>query len=288
MSLKIYNEINVGNYILDSLLRIEKNDFDMFYVLSIKPSNGTKLDQAGYFHFPALFKGLYRKNTEKWNYLICSQKLPNEEELINAKAIIIPGSHISINDDYDFLRKTEKWIKDFHQNHPDVKFLGICFGMQIFITSLGGKVEKLKNTEFELGPKKIEISENFWNLNFVKQSKLEKKDAYYMMQAHRDECTIIPMESKLKHYGKSLNCYNEIMICEDERIFLVQGHPEYIPIFNIERMAPLRLIMEKKEKTLENILEQREKDISQMGGDIHSIEYRRLCYTFLKCKGNFI
>ena len=103
-----------------------------------------------------------------------------------------------------------------------------------------------------------------------------------MMQAHGDECTVIPPEGKLTHYGKSLNCYNEIMICEDERIFLVQGHPEYIPIFNIERMSPLILLREKKEKTLENILAQREKYLSEMVGDLHHNEYRNLCYTFLK------
>ena len=281
-ALKFYNAINVQTHINDSLKRIKSNDLDMYYVLSIKPSDGTKLDQAGFFHFPALFKGLYRKNTENWTYLVCSHKLPDEKDLENAKAIIVPGSHISINDDFDFLRNTEKWIKNFHMNHPKVKYLGICFGMQIFNTALGGKVEKLKSVPFDMGPRKIEISEEFWNLDFVKKSNLDKSNSLSMMKVHGDECTIIPQEGKLTNFGKSLNCYNEIMVCEDERIFLVQGHPEYLPIFNIERMSPIILMREKKEKTTENILAQREKFISDMAGDIHSNEYRKLCYSFLK------
>jgi GMP synthase-like glutamine amidotransferase len=277
----LYEAINVQNHINETLQRIKSNTFDMFYILSIKSSDGTKMDQAGFFHFPALFKGLYRKNTENWHYLICSKKLPDEKELKNAKAIIIPGSHLSINDDYEFLRITEKWIKDFHNNHPNVKYLGICFGMQIFMTSLGGKVEKMK-TPFEVGPKKIELSDNFWNLNFVKKANLNKTESLNLFQAHGDECTIIPAEGKLTHYGKSTNCHNEIMCCEDERILLIQGHPEYLPLFNIERMSPIVLLREKKEKTLENILAQKEKYLSDMPEETHSNEYRALCYTFLK------
>ena len=103
-----------------------------------------------------------------------------------------------------------------------------------------------------------------------------------MMKAHGDECTLIPEEGKLKNFGKSKNCYNEIMVSEDERIFLVQGHPEYVPLFNIERMAPIILIRENQERTLENILARKEKYLTEMEIEVDFNEYRNLCYTFLK------
>lgn len=282
-AVKLYEAINVKNHIKETLQRIKMNNFDMFYILSIKSADGTKLDQAGFFHFPALFKGLYRKNTEKWHYLVASKNLPDDKELENAKAILIPGSHLSINDDHEFLRKTERWINDLHKNHPKVKYLGICFGMQIFMTSLGGKVEKMKTIAFDRGPRQVDISEDFWNLNFVKKANLNKKEALNIFQAHGDECTIIPEEGKLTHYGKSLHCLNEMMCSKDENVFLLQGHPEYFPLFNVERMVPFYLVMEKKEKTLENILAKREEFIKAMTDvESHHLEYRALCYSFLK------
>ena len=102
------------------------------------------------------------------------------------------------------------------------------------------------------------------------------------MQAHGDECTLIPNELKITNYGKSDSCFNEILVCENERIFLIQGHPEYRPEFNIERMLPYILMRDKKEKTLENLLELKEKLTKDMlKVEVNSIEFRKMCNSFL-------
>ena len=284
ITLKVFNSFDVEDHIKKSLENIQNNRLEKFYILSIKPAEGSKQDQAGFFYFPALFQGIYRKNTEIWIYLVCSlDKLPQESELGNAKAILIPGSHLSVYNDHDFLRKTEEWIKNFHTNHESVKFLGICFGMQIFMTALGGKVEKIPNMPFISGPTKIDLNEKFWDLEFIKKSGVEKSDSLCIMQAHGDECTLIPNELKITNYGKSDSCFNEILVCENERIFLIQGHPEYRPEFNIERMLPYILMRDKKEKTLENLLELKEKLTKDMlKVEVNSIEFRKMCNSFLK------
>ena len=280
---KFFTSFSADNHINETLRAISENRLAKFYILSIKPAEGTKQDQAGFFHFPALFQGIYRKNTENWIYLVCSlDKLPLETELENAKAIIIPGSHLSVYNDHDFLRKTEEWIKHFHQNHEKVKFLGICFGMQIFITAMGGKVEKMEHP-FVRGPTELLVDQEFCDLNFVKKSGVNKVQSLNIMQAHGDECTFIPEDLKIKNYAKSDNCLNEILVCESERILLVQGHPEYHPLFNIERMVPFYLIREKKEKTLENILELKKIFEQEMNlVQTHSLEWRMICNSFLK------
>ncbi len=281
--IKFLFSFNIENYIKDTLAAISKNTLTKFFILSIKPPEGTKQDQAGFFHFPALFQGIYRKNTENWIYLVCSiDKLPSEEDLENTKGIIIPGSHLTVYDDIDFLRKTEQWINQFHLSNKNVKFLGICFGLQIFMTAMGGKVEKM-NTPFVRGPTKIEIEDSFWELEFVRKSGVNKSKSLYMMQAHGDECTFVPDDLKLKNYGKSDSCFNEILVNNDERVVLVQGHPEYHPSFNIERMAPFYLMREGKEKTLENILEVKKKmreDFNVV--NTNSNEFRSICNSFLK------
>lgn len=282
-TIKFFQSFSAEDHIKKTLRLIGENKLSKFYILSIKPAEGTKQDQAGFFHFPALFQGIYRKNTENWIYLVCSlDKLPLEAELDNAKAIIIPGSHLSIYNDHDFLRKTEEWIKHFHENHEKVKFLGICFGMQIFVTAMGGKVEKMEYP-FVRGPTKIDINNDFFNLEFVKKSGVNKTENLNIMQAHGDECTFIPEDLKLKNYAKSDSCYNEVLVCEEERIMLIQGHPEYHPLFNIERMVPFYLMREGKEKTLENILELKRIFSEEMNAvETHSLEWRMLCNSFLK------
>jgi GMP synthase-like glutamine amidotransferase len=280
---KFFQSFSAEAHIKETLRLIGENKLSKFYILSIKPAEGTKRDQAGFFNFPALFQGIYRKNKENWIYLVCSlDKLPLEAELENAKAIIIPGSHLSVYNDHDFLRKTEEWVKNFHENHKNVKFLGICFGMQIFMTAMGGTVEKMKYP-FVRTPTKIEINQDFWDLEFVKKSGVKKTQSLNIMQAHGDECTFIPDELKIKNYGKSDSCYNEVLVCEDERILLIQGHPEYEPSFNIERIVPYILMREGKEKTLENILEAKKVLYEEMSlVQVNSNEWRMLCNSFMK------
>lgn len=282
-SLKFFTSFSADSHIKETLRLIAEDKLSKYYILSIKPAEGTKQDQAGFFHFPALFQGIYRKNTENWIYLVCSMdKLPLETELENAKAIIIPGSHLSVYNDHDFLRRTEEWIKHFHENHEKVKFLGICFGMQIFVAAMGGKVEKMEHP-FVRGPTEIQLNDDFWDLDFVKKSGVNKVQSLNIMQAHGDECTFIPENLKIKNYGKSDSCFNEVLVCEDERIMLVQGHPEYHPHFNIERMVPFYLLREGKEKTIENILELKKKFEEEMiSVQTHSLEWRMICNSFLK------
>ena len=45
-----------------------KNDNCDYYIILACKKQGD--DQVGFFNFPALFQGIYRKNTEKWVYLV--------------------------------------------------------------------------------------------------------------------------------------------------------------------------------------------------------------------------
>ena len=152
---KIFNSLPIDKmkqHIIDTMKMKEEKKYTIYIILSLKTPGK---DQNGFFHFPALFHSLYRKNNEEWKYInVSTDGLPSEELLSKTKAILIPGSNLSVYNDYDFLRKTEVFLKDliddilFNKKYPQLKLLGICFGMQIIVSALGGKIGKcLANIE---------------------------------------------------------------------------------------------------------------------------------------------
>ena len=283
-TLQLLNFINYKTFISETQKNIENDNLDYYIVLAIKPASLNKADQAGFFHFPALFQGLYRRNNEKWVYKVCSLELPSLNELKKAKAIIIPGSHFSVYDDYEFIKTTEEFIRNIVSNFKEIKLLGICFGEQLIIQALGGEVKKMK-TDFIMYPEKLNFKEEFWSLNFVKLANVEKKDSLIIPQAHGDEVTVIPelKDTKILNFGESNFCKNEILVSEDEKLFLIQGHPEYSPHFNIGRTVPFYMSKRKIEFNTENAL----KVMEEMRKHEHfekvdSEDLRKLCYSFLK------
>ena len=276
-------------HIINTLKNKEENKFINYIILSLKTPGK---DQNGFFHFPALFQSLYRKNNELWNYInVSTDGLPSEDLLSKTKAILIPGSNLSVYNDYDFLKKTEIFLKKliddilFNDKYPNLKILGICFGMQIIVSALGGKIEKMKGTP-RGAPELIEIvDDKFYDFNFYKKNFNEKKKFLKISEAHGDEITKFPEDKyKFRLYGSSKSCKNEIMVDDKEKIFLIQGHPEYHPQFNSHRVAKFFIQFRlKKEATKEQIEKFIEDNInSEDAKNVNIEEYRKMCYYFMK------
>ena len=277
-------------HINDTIKMKKEKSYIIYIILSLKTPGK---DQNGFFHFPALFHSLYRKNNEEWIYMnVSTDGLPSEELLSKTKAILIPGSNLSVYSDIDFLRKTEVFLKNliedilFNKKYPNLKLLGICFGMQIIVNALGGTVTKMSGPH-RGKPEDIEIiDDKFYDFKFYKNSGVENKKVLRICEAHGDEIDKYPDEKyKLKLYGSSKSCKNEIMVDDQEKILLIQGHPEYHPEFNSNRVAKifLKFRMKIDNPTTENI----EKFISDALNDdfaknVNAIEYRKLCYKFMK------
>ena len=299
-SLKLSEETNklfsllsldkMKEHINNTLKMKEEKSYTIFIILSLKTPGK---DQNGFFHFPALFHSLYRKNNEEWKYInVSTDGLPSEELLSKTKAILIPGSNLSVYNDFDFLRQTEKFLKNliddilFNKKYPNLKLLGICFGMQIIVSALGGTIEKMAG-ERRGKPEDVEIiDDKFYDFNFYKNSGVEKMKILRINEAHGDEVVKYPDEKyKIKLYGSSKSCKTEIMVDEQERILLIQGHPEYHPEFNSNRVAKLFLKFRFKIENPTN--EEIEKFINDYLNDefaknVNVIEYRKLCSYFMK------
>jgi len=299
-SLKLSEETNklfsllsldkIKQHINNTLKMKEEKSYTIYIILSLKTPGK---DQNGFFHFPALFHSLYRKNNEEWKYInVSTDGLPSEELLSKTKAILIPGSNLSVYNDFDFLRQTEKFLKNliddilFNKKYPNLKLLGICFGMQIIVSGLGGTIAKMSG-DHRGKPEDVEIiDDKFYDFNFYKKSGIEKMKILRINEAHGDEVVKYPDEKyKIKLYGSSKSCKTEIMVDEQERILLIQGHPEYHPEFNSNRVAKLFLKFRFKVDNPTN--EEIEKFINDYLNDefsknVNVIEYRKLCYNFMK------
>lgn len=283
-TLNLIKKFNFHQFIQDTIQMFKEDRVDYYIILACK-KQGNKRDQAGFFHFPALLRGMYRKNNEKWLYMLASGDLPSDELLERAKAIIMPGSELSIYQDEGFLRKTEVWLKETLINYPKLKFLGICFGMQLLVNALGGKVENMGEGVFVRCGEKLEIADDFWKFDFVKKSGVEKVESLVVRQAHGDHVTKLPEDEviKVNNYASSESCKNEMLVSDDERIFCFQGHPEYATDFSISRAAHWICIRSKMEPTDENLIMMKEKWMSEEKYEkLHSRELRTLCHSFLK------
>ena len=291
-SCNIFNIISLSKmkeHIINSIKSKEENKNIIYIILSLKTPGK---DQNGFFHFPALFQSLYRKNNEDWKYInVSTDGLPSEELLSKTKAILIPGSNLSVYNDYDFLRKTEVFLKKlineilFEKKFPNLKILGICFGMQIIVSALGGKISKMKKQP-KGTPEQVEIiDEKFYEFNFYKNSGIEKKKFLKISEAHGDEISKNPEDKyNIKLFGSSKSCKNEIMVDETEKIFLIQGHPEYHPEFNSHRVAKFFIQMRlKKEPTKDDIEKFIDSYINNEDAkNVNIEEYRKMCCYFMK------
>ena len=78
-------------HIINTIKMKEEKKYEIYIILSLKTPGK---DQNGFFHFPALFQSLYRKNNEEWKYInVSTDGLPSEELIAKTKAILIPGSN---------------------------------------------------------------------------------------------------------------------------------------------------------------------------------------------------
>ena len=82
-SVKLSNEVKkilpltkMKQHIIDILKMKEEKKYTTYIILSLKTPGQ---DQNGFFHFPALFLSLYRKNNEEWKYInVSTDGLPSE------------------------------------------------------------------------------------------------------------------------------------------------------------------------------------------------------------------
>ena len=299
-TLNILSKLNfekMVEHIISTENCIKNDELDLYIILACKLSGD---DEKGYFHFPSLFNGIYRRNKEKWIYIVASKGVfPDEEMLNKAKCILIPGSDLSVHDDYEFLRQTEKYLVDLiidiedKGKYPNLKILGICFGLEIIMNGLGGKLNKSEwGKDARFGPEIINLDEKFWELNYVKASGVSKRKNLIIAEAHSEKIIKYPLDNKnyFTTVGNSEACMCEVSMDKKGKILMFQGHPEYSPGLSISRSLPM--LMEfagyKKEDINLKSINKFEKEYFNKEENKNSNfnEWRAICDSFMRYNSN--
>ena len=295
-SLNILSKLNlelISSHIKSTEEFLKSNKGDLFIILACKKSGK---EEKGFFHFPSLIKGIYRRNKEDWRYYLTSKnEFPDKETLNKAKCIIVPGSELSVYDNLKFLRKTEKYFANLIQEieekgkYPNLKILGICFGLEIILSGFGAELNKSNwDANSRFGPEIINLKDEFWELDYVKKSGVEKRKSLIISEAHSEQIIKYPPKNKnyFKIVGSSDVCECEVSIDKKGQVLMIQGHPEYSPGLYIG--SSIDMIMEfsgyKKEDINEDSMKKFEKEYMNKEHNKNSNfnEWRAICDSFMR------
>ena len=129
----------------------------------------------------------------------------------------------------------------------------------------------------------IMIDDSFWELNFVKKTNLPPMKNLRLCEAHGDFIDEYPEKYGFKLMGTSASCKCEVLVDKEEKILMIQGHPEYFSPFNYNRIGKLFLLRTEKNVTDEAVIQFIEKELQQpQCQNININEWRTICYSFMK------
>ena len=166
------------------------------------------LDEAGDYpdHFRALFAG--HPEIELVAYDVINGEFPADPNACDAW--ITTGSRHSVNDDLEWIRDLEQFVRDAAL--AGVPFVGVCFGHQLLAKAMGGRVAN---------------AESGWTVGSVS---VETTDgSFRVMNMHHEQVSELPAGAEV--LGWSDTCPVAVMSV-GETMLGIQGHPEMTVPYN--------------------------------------------------------
>ncbi|MBL1208996.1 MAG: glutamine-hydrolyzing GMP synthase [Geminocystis sp. GBBB08] len=150
------------------------------------------------------------RETEVYSEVISYRTTAEKLREIKPQGIILSGGPSSVYDDYAPLCDPEIW-------QLGIPVLGVCYGMQLMVKQLGGKVERAKRGEY--GKASLHIDDPTDLLTNVEQGST-------MWMSHADSCTELPEGFKILAHTDNTPC--AAIAQHKQKLFGVQFHPEVI------------------------------------------------------------
>jgi GMP synthase-like glutamine amidotransferase len=171
--------------------------------------------QGEFGNYPLMFEKLLTAVSSDIDYVIyrcIDGELP--QSIDDCEAYITTGSRHSVNDNFTWIVQLEAFILKLIKAKK--KFVGICFGHQLFAKALGGKVE---------------TSERGWGVGISFNEVTSQKNWMQPFQpgldlvvSHQEQITELP--ERVEVLGSSDFC-PYYLLQYDDHVMTVQGHPEF-------------------------------------------------------------
>ena len=127
---------------------------------------------------------------------------------------LITGSRHGVYEDLAFIAPLMDFIREcYDKNIPQV---GICFGHQALAQALGGQVEKSAKG-WGVGIRKVNVGKT---TNWMTKA----SDSLDLIYVHQDQ--VIALPSDATHLAGDEFCPNAAFAIDD-KVFSIQGHPEF-------------------------------------------------------------
>ncbi|MBP0019106.1 MAG: glutamine-hydrolyzing GMP synthase [Cyanobacteria bacterium SBLK] len=129
---------------------------------------------------------------------------------LNPKGIILSGGPNSVYDEFAPHCDREIW-------NLGIPILGVCYGMQLMVQQLGGRVERAKQAEY--GKASLAIDDPTDLLTNV-------EDSSTMWMSHGDSCTELPSGFEILAHTENTRC--AAIANHARQLYGVQFHPEVV------------------------------------------------------------
>jgi len=150
------------------------------------------------------------RETQVYSEVLSYRTSAQELKTLNPKGIILSGGPNSVYDLKAPQCDPEIW-------HLGIPILGVCYGMQLMVKQLGGKVERAKKAEY--GKAALSVDDPTDLLTNV-------EDGSIAWMSHGDSCIQLPEGFKI--LAKTENTPNAAIANHHQRFFGVQFHPEVV------------------------------------------------------------
>jgi GMP synthase (glutamine-hydrolysing) len=150
------------------------------------------------------------RETQVYSEVLSYRTTPEELRKMNPKGIILSGGPKSVYSDYAPQCDPEIW-------ELGIPILGVCYGMQLMVNELGGKVTQAERGEY--GKASLLIDDPTHLLSNV-------ENGVTMWMSHGDSVTTMPSGFKLLAHTENTPC--AAIANHERKLYGVQFHPEVV------------------------------------------------------------
>jgi len=171
-------------------------------------------DYQSYGHMFARFFSALQADMQFRYYAVQQGELP--EDLSTCDAWLITGSKAGVYDALPWIASLQAWIKQAYVHNQ--KLLGVCFGHQLLAHTLGGKAIKHPDG-WGIG---VHTSDVIYHPDWLTDSYRHIN----LLYSHQDQVVELPPQAQCLLSSEFCRYAGFII---PERVFTVQGHPEFTP-----------------------------------------------------------